>query len=507
MKKYNVIKISGAIFILLLFFSCEKDFLDRQPLDKVSSETFWNTESDLLMALAGCYDMLNNDGWGGGPLNYQRGYSEGLTDIGFVYWSLFSIQPMSRGIIEASDEGNWAANIYRGCYKGIAQCNQFLDNVDNATSVPESKRNAYKGEIKFLRAMFYFELTKMFGGIPLYKDTPANPDASKVAKSSQEEVYAFILEDLDFAIANLPDESYTGHAVKGSAQGIKARVLLTQEKWSDAANLLQQIMDSGNFSLYSDFPNIFLNAGQNDANNTEIMFSCNYITPYAAFPYGYNIEYCAHIFIRSNYLDYFECTDGLPISESPLYDPSDPWSNRDPRFYHTIRQPGEEWEGFYSQTQFDPTGVMNRKYLDVTIPGNYANVYLNDWNFVLLRYADILLMYAEAKNEASGPDASVYAAIDEVRARPGVNMPPVDQSKYNSKELVRDYIRNERAVELGIEGVRFDDLKRWKIAHTLLPTINDIDGTPLVFEDRQYLWPFPQSELDKNPNLVQNPGY
>jgi hypothetical protein len=237
------------------------------------------------------------------------------------------------------------------------------------------------------------------------------------------------------------------------------------------------------------------------------MFSCNYLTPYTPSPYGYNIEYSAHIFLRKSYTDYFECTDGLPISESPLYDPADPWANRDPRHGYIVRKPTEDWEGFYLYSQFNPTGALNKKYLDVTIPGDYANRYLWDWNFVFLRYADVLLMYAEAKNEVSGPDASVYAAINEVRARPDINMPPVDESRYNTKELLRDYIRHERAVELGIEGIRYDDLKRWKIAHTLLPTIEDPDGTNLVFEQHNYVWAFYQNELDANPNLVQNPGY
>jgi hypothetical protein len=116
-------------------------------------------------------------------------------------------------------------------------------------------------------------------------------------------------------------------------------------------------------------------------------------------------------------------------------------------------------------------------------------------------------MYAEAQNEATGPDASVYAAINQVRARPGVNMPPVDQSIYNTQDLVRNYIRHEREVEFPMEGTRYFDLKRWHIADTLLPTIVDASGVHLVFEQRQYLWPFPQTELDVNKNLVQNPGY
>jgi starch-binding outer membrane protein, SusD/RagB family len=119
----------------------------------------------------------------------------------------------------------------------------------------------------------------------------------------------------------------------------------------------------------------------------------------------------------------------------------------------------------------------------------------------------VLLMYAEAKNEVSGPDATVYAAINQVRARSGINMPPVDQAKYNTKEKLRDYIRHERRVELALEGQRYNDLKRWNIAHLKLPTLKNPAGTPLIFETKNYVLPFLQSELDNNPMLVQNTGY
>ncbi len=126
---------------------------------------------------------------------------------------------------------------------------------------------------------------------------------------------------------------------------------------------------------------------------------------------------------------------------------------------------------------------------------------------VFLRYADVLLMYAEAKNEASGPDGTVYSALNQIRARPGVNMPAVDQARYSTKDLLREVIRNERRVELAMEGLRYFDIKRWRNAHILLPKIKNPSGTPLVFSEKHYLLPFQQSELDANKNLKQNPEY
>jgi len=509
-KKNNIIAATAALFCILLFSSCSKNFLNKVPLDQPSSQTFWKSESDIQLAVTGCYSTLKGitpsspGGFGGFPLNFERGYLDGLSDVGYVYWGLFGISDMSLGNI--SSNTNLCALVYSNSYSGIAACNYFMDNVDKTVGVDPAKIAEYKGEVRFLRALFYFELSNTFGGVPLYKQTPANPDAAKIAKSSLQDVLTFVTEDLDSAIAVLPDSAYTnGHAVKGSAMGMKTRVLLYEQNWSAAASLAQQIMSSGRFSLYNDYPNMFLDAGQ--TNNPEIMFSTEYLTPDATYVYGYNIEYSAQVFLRQTFMDAFECTDGKPITQSPLYNPANPFLNRDPRFYYTIRLPGEDWPGFYTYATFNPSGVENRKLIDTAIQGNYTQAYLDDWDYVLLRYADILLMYAEAQNEATGPDASVYAAINQVRARPGVNMPPVDQSIYNTQDLVRNYIRHEREVEFPMEGTRYFDLKRWHIADTLLPTIVDASGVHLVFEQRQYLWPFPQTELDVNKNLVQNPGY
>ena len=140
-------------------------------------------------------------------------------------------------------------------------------------------------------------------------------------------------------------------------------------------------------------------------------------------------------------------------------------------------------------------------------PFTTSSATTTDQDYIHLRYADILLMYAEAKNEIIGPDVSVYGSIDQIRGRTGINMPPTDQSRYNTKEKLRDYIRHERRVEFAFEGQRYNDLKRWNIAHIKLPTLRTPSNTPLVFDLKNYVLPFQQSELDNNPKLVQNEGY
>jgi len=494
--------ILGVIVLLLISFSCNEDFLERHPLDQISSEAFWSNENDVRMAVAGCYARIK-----GTFFDYQRGYLEGLTDNAFVNWGLYGIDNMAMGNINASS-GGVKDHIYNSIYSGISMCNFVMDNIDNTTGVDVNIINNAKGEASFLRALFYFDLANCFGDIPLYNETPEGAEEAKVEKSPKSEVLEFIHQDLDFAISNLPEKLYSdGHAVKGSAMALKTRVLLTEEKWTEAASLAQQIINSGVFSLYEDYASMFLNEGQ--SNNPEIMFACEYLSPDSYHSvYGMNIEYAKHIFLRKDFVEAFECIDGLPITESPLFDPDDPFTNRDPRHTFIVRNPiGTDWEGHYAYSNMNPTGHQNRKYINPEIPGDYTNAYLQDWNFILLRYADVLLMYAEAKNEAEGPDQTVYDAINEVRARPSVNMPPVDQGKYNTKELVREFIRKERRIEFAMEGIRYFDLKRWHTAHVVMPAIKNLVGDPYIFEEKHYYWPFSQTELDRNPNLRQTAGY
>lgn len=508
MKAKNKITYIGAILLVLISFSCSEKFLELNPLDQIASEVFWKSEKDVDMAVAGCYASLTILNPQGCFLNYQRGYMDALTDNAFAQWDAHNIEKMNQGILNASS-GGVKDNIYKLSYDGIARCNYVLDNISKATDfVNKDSINVAKAEVRFLRAFFYFNVVECFGEIPLYKESPKSVEAAKVAKSSKADVLKFIHEDLDFAIANLPDKGFfSDTAVKGSAMGIKVRVLISEKRWSETAALAQQIMSSGKFSIYKDYASMFIKAGQR--NNPEIMFSSNYLTPQShGGASGINGEFTVQLFLRNNLLDAYECTDGKSILESPLYDPKDPFKNREPRFNATVRFPNENWAGYYPYGQYNPATIsFNKKCVDPTINGSNANQYLNDWNIVLLRYADVLLMYAEAKNEVSGPDASVYAAINEVRSRPSVNMPPVNQSKYNTKELVRDYIRHERRIEFVLEGLRYFDLKRWGTLVEVMNSLPTPTGVPYRVEQKHYYWPFNQNELDNNPNLKQTSGY
>jgi len=516
MKPINKFTKIFAVAFLVSTASCKKDILDRAPLDSVSTDIFWNSEADVQSGLAGVYSRLQQN-----FLGYERVYLDGLTDNAFLWDN--TNQPnfnlMTTGSLSAS-LGGALGNIYSSPYRAIASANYFIDNIGKAP-ITDAKKNTYKAEAQFIRALSYFDLVQGYGGVPLYKKFPATLEEAKIAKSSKEDVYAFIEEDLDFAIANLPDVKYNGHAVKGSALGLKARVLITQQKWAAAVPLLQQVITGAKFGLSNNYAALFRTAGQATAAvNTEIMFSTQYLattnpqrtSPGAA---GMDIELGWYSLMQpyQNLVDAYEMTDGKSITESPLYNPATPYANRDPRLDLSIKLPGEVWKNPNNGTTWSGsynsfTGFLVEKYVDLSrAPFTTTTAVQTDQDYIHLRYADILLMFAEAQNEVGGPDASVYNAINFVRGRAGINMPPVDQAKYNTKEKLRDYIRHERRIEFAFEGQRYNDLKRWNIAHIELPKLQTPAGKPLVFTTDNYLLPFSQSELDNNPQLKQNPGY
>ncbi len=488
----------------LLFTSCE-DFLDKNPRDAISSETFWNTEADAEMGLAGVYSTLLNQS----AYDHQRTNFDCMTEIGYQYANHFETANIARGLIEPT-LGGYISSVYTQSYKGIAVCNSFLDNIDNV-DMDQAKITLYKSEVFFLRAQFYFTLTEFYGGVPLHLE-PVTIDEAKVAQATKATVVSQVLADLDASIAGLPDVAYTdGHAVKGSALALKAKVLMHNENWSEAAATAKLVILSEIFSLYTgNYPEMFLTVGQD--NNPEIIFSAKYLNPDRIATWGPDIirGWWNSPSIQPEFPDYFECTDGLPIDESPLYqgDPTDK-TIRDPRFDYNVRYKDEpivrsdgfEWSDWTAGAKGD--APMQKKYVNPeSVPIDYSN--LCDADYIFTRYAGVLLLYAESQNEASGPDQSVYDAVNAVRSR--VNMPPLPDGLDQS--AMRERIRHERLVELATEGYRYWDIKRWKTAETIIPQITDPGGVQRSFDpSKHYLWPFPQSEIDINENLVQNPGY
>ncbi|WP_138475018.1 RagB/SusD family nutrient uptake outer membrane protein [Dyadobacter bucti] len=501
-----------ATLVLGSTSSCDDSYLDRNPLHAISGATFWKTQADVDMALTGVYRRLQSFIFG-----FRKPFLDTYSDNALDRHTFFNFNNATLGVINAS---NVNTSLYNEPYAGIAACNYFLENVGNVTAVPQGTKDRYTAEVRFLRALFYFELVQFFGDVVLYKVAPETAEEAKIAKSPKADVLAFVIEDLDDAISKLPATAYAGHAVKASAQMLKARVRLYQQNWADAVALTSEIMATNTFSIFQGgYANLFLQPTQQG--NPEIIFSTKYLAPNNA--QGNNppggegmlveIGWYGAIQPYKNLVDEYEMANGKMITDPASgYDAANPYAKRDPRLKMTILVPGDPYinpDGSTFVTS-DPilTGFSQKKYMDVSkLPWDRSKITVTDMNVVHMRYAEVLLAYAEAKNELSGPDPTIYDALNKIRARTGVNLPAVDQTLYNSKEKLREFIRHERRIELAMEGHRYFDLKRWGIMAAKLATVKNPAGVTLSFGEINNVLPFPQAEIDQNKSLVQNSGY
>lgn len=464
--------------LFCLLFSCE-DFLDKQPLDQLSNATFWKTTKDANMALTGVYSTLKFE-----RLCDRLGVWDAITDNAWGQFSEGNIPLFWNGSYNATT-GTFSADLYNKCYSGIAKCNIFLANIDNVDA-DQTVLAQYKAEVRFIRAFYYYWLTESFGGVVL-TTTPLGVDDMKIPRSSKADVVKQIYEDLDYAIANLPNVAYTGHAIKSAALALKARVKLFNGEFADAATLAKSVIENGLFKLSTNYASIFVEEGDQE-HNPEIIFSIKYLAP------SYNLS--------DLYMGWYGSAD-------PLKEFVDCHESGDTRLKANVLQWGDYWparSGVFGPN-FDQGarfyGYIVKKWVNQTLTNDNTKR-SNDVPHI--RYAEVLLVYAEAKNESSGPDQSIYDAVNLVRNRAGLGNLPSGLSQAE----MREKIRHERRVELCFEGQRFFDMKRWKIASDIIPTIpNPITQSKVfrVWKDAYYLFPIPQSEIDKNPDLVQNPGY
>ncbi|GAA4461716.1 RagB/SusD family nutrient uptake outer membrane protein [Nibrella saemangeumensis] len=555
-------------FILLLTASVTAcNTLDLNPLSEPSTATFYSNQTELELAVN---DLYRLDFWGND--------NEQFTDN---YWHRGQLgNAVTFGTMNAEDataQAYWTA-----CYKAIARANSFLANKDRAAvNTPAPVITRLEAEMRLIRAYQYARLITHFGDVPLITQPILLEESYSVTRTNQTEVLKFIFEELDFASANLP-QSYAGSAVKrltkGAALAVKARTALYTGNWAvarDAAQAIMQFTGPGAYSLHPNYAQLFLKAGET---SSELIISVPRDEAQKVFTSGTGVRdqlprttggFGAQIPTRSM-VDAYESRDGKPIDESPLYNPKEPFKNRDPRLTASIVEFGTQWLGYGYQPHPDSTTVFSSKEnrrvsnLDTRavaafasftgflwkkgVDQSWADKQSEDADAIIIRYAEVLLTYAEAKIELGETDASVLNAINQVRAR-AYGVAVGQTSAYpavttTDQAELRQIVRRERRVEFAKEGLRYMDLIRWKLAEKALtrPVIGlpdpaaqnrakwpfpgvtplDDDGIPdySVFgtdvkvvaqrsfdKSRQYLWPIPALERRVNPNLTQNPGY
>ncbi|GAB6007606.1 RagB/SusD family nutrient uptake outer membrane protein [Dysgonomonas reticulitermitis] len=490
--KTNTIKLM-ILSLIFVCYSCS-DVLDKDPLVDISGSTFWKTESDVQAALTAAYAVgLRSDIYSARQ-SVAGVYMdiESLSDNALCSSGFESYATILRGGITPST-GGAINDLWSNSYKGIAACNYFLDNISRAESfLPAETLNKYKAEALFLRSYYYNELIQLYGAVPLtLKSEYVGSGYENTPRSSKEDVVSQILADLEIAIPLLPNTAYTnGHAVRGSAIMLKVRILMNNHRYTEAADAAWTVIgDTANpFRLANDYAGIFFGKQEN---NPEIMFSVIFKAP----------------------ADYHSLDQmvGSRMSCFPTKELRNAYEPGDPRLKMTIFQIGDSWinniygifqeDGRKSESVIPITNMAWKKWIN---PEAYVptGTYMSDQHIVKMRYADLLLMYAEAMFESGkGTDTRALKALNDVRARSGVEMPA-------KTELTRENIRNERRIELAYEGLRYNDLLRWDIAKNVIPMIA-YDKEATMF--RKYdglLWPIPQSQMDIMSDIwVQNDAY
>ncbi|SDK00226.1 Starch-binding associating with outer membrane [Catalinimonas alkaloidigena] len=527
----------GLLLLMLLHTGCQDDFFDKQPLDAVSDGTFWQTEGDARLALVGCY--YTGAGWSG---------EDFWTARSLLYLDLMAGNGSEKELIpDHVTDGTLTAsywvttNYWQRAYEKITTCNNFLDHIGEVT-MDEGLKAMMVAEVRTIRAYQYFNLALFYGDVPLVERVLSIDEANQVTRTPQAEVWAFVGNELSESAAALPasrPDSENGRLTSGAALAILGRLQMARQQWSEAAATYKQIIDSGVYTIDPNFKELFW---QTHELSTEIILSSQYqedVYGHVMLQYLYPEAWGGwHQFSPYNELaEAFLCTDGQPIETSPLYNPDAPYENRDPRLDYTLMISDRttfKGQTFVSRPDSDSPDRFNKynwsgycinKFMDGSFDGNLMNY---GGNFIMIRYAEVLLSYLEATLEAGVPvdQTLLDLTINAVRGRTSVQMPAVTTT---DPAALRALVRRERRVELAFEGVRYYDILRWGIAaqelnrqYTGLKLTDDPasytaypvdDEGYFLYQQRNFkegineLWPIPQAEIDINKNLTQNPGY
>ena len=561
----------------LLAAGCSMDIV---PKTQGNSASWYSSEEELQLAVNEFYII----GYWKTPLESSEQWTDNVT------YRQQNRNPGSGGtILDATMSGTqWEVYaLWQQSYKLISRANTLLENIHRAeeNGVNPDFITRCKAEAYFVRACKYADLLFFYGDVPYLDKYMTISEAEALGRTPKAEIIPLVYEDFDRAAEGLP-ESWTGtqHATRGAALAMKARFALYMGDWEVAAKAAKDCMDLGLYSLASDYGSIFLQSTgpipekifviPRSIENDVILDSwfVNNGLPRNAGGYGsYNPSW--------DLLAAYLCTDGLPIDESPLFDPQQPFANRDPRCTATIVEFGTAHGGFIYDPSPAATKVLNlttgemQTNNDSRAVAQYASFNGLVWrkgiddswlengrkvesDYIIMRYADVLLMYAEAKIEMNEIDDTVLDAINAVRARAyGVSASAT--SSYpavtaRDQATLRRTVRLERRVELAMENLRLQDLMRWRLADKALnrynyiylypasecktqlvdkglwpwPSKPQIDedgladfsewfdkgqvmlGAKRTFPERQYLWPVPTHEIELCPNLLpDNPGY
>lgn len=562
-------KIIITLFTGMTLLSACHD-LNLNPLSYGSTESWYSDETEVEMAVN---ELYRNDFW-----LIDEDTNTDWSDDNIYRESLTEFQNAT-----LNGQHSQVINLWSNQYKVISRANSIINKAQRAieNGASESTINAFIAEAHFHRASAYAKLSQKFGAVPLVENDVDIEEGLTMGRTDLATIKQFVYDEYDKAIEVLP-VSYTDEqrATKGAALALKARYALYMGDYAIAAEAAKAVIDLGVYSLHPNYQELFLQGTKTSPENIFVMARSIEFGIYtdARYPLPRNHGGYAAPNPTWDLFASYVCTDGLPIDESPLFDPHDPFKNRDPRLSMTIVPFGENFLGIEFNPHPEALEVMNYKTGEMIVNNDtravaqYAsynglvwkkgldescleNAFRTEPNRIIIRYADVLLIYAEAMIELNQIDQSVLDAMNEVRARAyGVDKSATDQYPAftaTDQKTLRSQLRMERRMEFPKEGLRYMDLIRWKLMDKVMskkvymmlypsslliekvvnegdwfwPFAPDIDENGLAdftkieatgkiaviaqknWDDRQYLWPIPTTEIQINPNMKQNPGY
>ncbi|MCE7056252.1 RagB/SusD family nutrient uptake outer membrane protein [Algoriphagus sp. AGSA1] len=480
-------KLVGALLMMGLS-ACNSDFLDLAPISQENSTNFYKTASDMENALTAVY----------GSLQYGGTYYSSMHIIGELRSDNTEItNPNAGANLQAVDDftndavNSISSTTWNAHYQGIQAANIVIDKIATV-EMDATLKTRYVGEAKFLRALLYFNLVRIYGDVPLVLQMISSPEQGYTfGRNPKEEVYTQIITDLNDAEASLPftySSAEAGRATKGAAMTLLAKIYLTRKEWTEASQKLKEVIDASGqtgYRLMDSYGDIF---GPTNENNAESIFEVQFSSSSNGEGSPFTNQFAP---IGSGTA---VVSVGNPLGQNiPTEDMNAAYSVGDARKELSMA----------TSYQLNGNEVAHNYILKYSgTPAAYLD---SDNNWIVLRYADVLLMYAEALNEISfQPDGEAFLLLNQIRSRAGLPMMsssgPVPAYVLATQQDFRAAVANERRVELAFEGHRWFDLVRTDEALNVLSS-KGIQAHNLLF-------PIPQSQIDINPGLiVQNPGY
>lgn len=515
--KTSIKYIISFLIIITLHTGCDDSFLVTDPTDRISTDKFWEQEKDGILATNGCYPAFKE------VFKSHMYTFEGCSDNACTAQTWLEGYMVANGSFNSS--WGFVNDTWKNSYKYIRRTNDVIKYVGDIPDTEVALKNRLKGEALVIRALLYNLLTTLYGDVPFITEPVTIIDDSKQPRTNKSTIVESILNDLDEAIGYLPIK-YTnnedkGRITKGTAFAVKARICLYNGKYAEARNAALEIMKPEyGYKLLSNYAAIF---DYEHEMNEEVLLDDQYMSD-----------------LRMH--DVFRRIGPRSAQGLSEYVPTrsliDDYEEGDTRKTANFIMPGDTHP--YIDGVFDPTpgsGTVDEaghSYYATSTGYQYKKYILKEdmtytdrchINFILIRYSDVLLMFAEAENEVNGPTTAAYDAINKIRERArGGKESVLPDLKGLTQEQFREALRKERRVELAGENLRYFDILRWRIAENVLNgPVRGMDYTEsgtsekktILVETRKfdpnknYLWPIPESELRLNPELAghQNPGY